>query len=94
VESDIAIRLRNKIEDLIARFESLKSENRYLAEKVDELSAQNEIKTRKINALEKKLDNLQLTGALTSTSGDNAAAKRKVASLIREIDKCIGLLND
>ena len=38
------------------------------------------------------MDNLKLTEAFTSPSGGNAVAKERIDKLIREIDKCIALL--
>ena len=54
----------------------------------------NQEKDNTIKELKGRLDNLQLTLALGSSSPDRAEAKRKVAVLIKEIDKCMALLND
>lgn len=94
MELDIITRLRSKIEELISRYESLYSENEKLRRKVEDLSSQVDIKNNRINTLEKQINKIQLTEALKGASGDNAAAKKKVASLIGEIDRCIALLNN
>lgn len=91
---DLVIRLKSKIEELIARYESLKVENEELKARLAQSDAQLVTKTQKLNQLERQIGNLQLTEALKGSSGDSARAKRKVAALIKEIDKCIGLLND
>ena len=44
--------------------------------------------------LEKKVNNLQLVEAFKSSSADVKEAKQKIARLVKEIDKCIALLND
>ena len=44
-----------------------------------------------IKELEKQIDNLKLKNAFLSTSGDEEA-KEKIDRLIREIDKCIAML--
>ena len=41
--------------------------------------------------MEKQIDNLKLKTAFLSTSGDEEA-KEKIDKLIREIDRCIALL--
>ena len=44
-----------------------------------------------IKELEKQIDNLKLKNAFLSTSGDEEA-KEKIDRMIREIDRCISLL--
>lgn len=44
-----------------------------------------------IRELDKQIDNLKLKNAFLSASGD-AEAKEKIDRLIREIDRCIALL--
>ena len=94
MSEDVATRLKSKIEELISRYEAVRSENKELKERLEQAVAQNDIKTQKLNRLEKQIENLQLKKAFTDTSGDNTQAKRKVVSLIKEIDKCMELLNN
>jgi hypothetical protein len=42
--------------------------------------------------LEQQVDNLHLTEAFRATTGNDSGAKDKIEKLIREIDKCISLL--
>lgn len=46
---------------------------------------------RQITELNQQIENLKLQGAF-SASGDNTLAKESISKLIREIDKCIKLL--
>ena len=46
----------------------------------------------KIKELEEKIDSLNLQGAFISPVGDNKAAKARIDSLIKEIDKALVLL--
>ncbi len=94
MSEDVATRLKSKIEELISRYEAVRSENKELKERLEQAVAQNDTKTQKLNRLEKQIENLQLKKAFTDTSGDNTQAKRKVVSLIKEIDKCMELLNN
>jgi len=87
-------RLSEKISQLIARYEHLESENRQLKERLascDDIIIE---KDRKIKELTNKLDNLQLTGAFKDAAGSSSEAGRKVDFLIKEIDKCIAMLNE
>lgn len=90
----VSYRLESKVRELISRYESLKAENAVLREKLAACTAQLEQKTENIQLLEKKINNLQLTGAFLVSGGDNAAAKRKVTALIKEIDRCIAMLDE
>lgn len=94
MSEDVVSRLKSKVEELISRYETVRSENEELKARLEQVVAQNDIKTQKLNKLEQQIENLQLRKAFTDTSGDNTLAKRKVSSLIREIDKCMELLND
>lgn len=48
----------------------------------------------KIAEQEKKLEQYELKEAFASGSADDAQAKKRIARIIKEIDKCISLLND
>ena len=56
----------------------------------------NELETSKntIRELEKKLEKLQLIKAFGASSVDVKEAKQKINKIVREIDKCISMLND
>jgi hypothetical protein len=86
--------IADKIETLISRYETLKSENVRLSGELARLKADNDDKNNNIKALQEKLDKLQLTEAFSGSSSDNSDAKRKVAQLIREIDKCMAMLSE
>ena len=47
---------------------------------------------RQIAELEKKIDNLNLTTAFVGSQADLSEPKRKIESLIREIDRCVSLM--
>lgn len=63
----------------------LKEENRQLSERCDTLGKQ-------VAELEKKIDNLNLATAFAGSRTDGSEPKRKIESLIREIDRCISLM--
>lgn len=91
---DLATRLKTKVEELVARYETLDRENLELKARLDRCEADISKKDQKIKELEKQTENLRLKEAFLGTSGDRAQARRKVARLIKEIDACVSLLDD
>ena len=91
---DLATRLKTKVEELVARYETLDRENLELKARLDRCEADISKKDQKIKELEKETENLRLKEAFLGTSGDRAQARRKVARLIKEIDACVSLLDD
>ena len=94
MEQDLANRLKTKVEELIARYETLDRENAALRQSLAKSETDNQKKEQKIKDLEKQIDNLRLKEAFLGTSGDRMQARRKVARLIKEIDACVSLLNE
>lgn len=92
MEESVAYRLETKIRELISRYESLKGENELLQRNLDSCRAELEQTTQTNKLLEKKINNLQLTEAFIGAGRDNAEAKKKVAALIKDIDKCVAML--
>ena len=86
--------LKNRIEKLISMYETACSENLLLQQKLDKCNQKLEESNNRIKDLEKQIANLQLIEAFKVSSQDNKEAKQKVGKLIKEIDKCIGMLND
>jgi len=79
--------LEDKLEKLVHERDELLSENVLL--KQSQLRYEVEVKE-----WEKKYDTLKLAKSLTEgDSNDSTEAKKKVARIVREIDKCIALLN-
>ncbi len=87
-------RFKGNIAELIARYEALCQNSDEMAAKISEYEAAITEKDKTITELKERLDNLQLTLAFDGSSPDRAEAKRKVSHLMKEIDKCISLLND
>lgn len=85
--------IKTDIEKLIALYESERSERERLHEELVRCKADNESCRKRIEDLEQQVDNLQLSKAFGVT-GDGAAAKEKIERLIKEIDKCISLLEN
>tara|TARA_B100000886_G_scaffold323968_1_gene268212 strand:+ start:1301 stop:1582 length:282 start_codon:yes stop_codon:yes gene_type:complete len=86
-------RLHNKLESLLANYQQLKEELKTSNHKVNVLSKQLEEHNQTIQQLNEKNNVLKLSSSIQVEKGDNKAAKQKINELVREIDKCIALLN-
>ena len=85
--------LNRKLDELINRYNSLKRE-------VDDLRKDNQIMTtvlqdkeEKIKELEIKYERVKLSGALLGEGENAGEARKKITDLVREIDRCVALLN-
>ena len=80
-----------RVRQMILQYSDLKKENSELYAMVDERDAQ-------IKDLQKKLEQAdreyQLAKMLEVTDGDMESAQKRVAKLIRDVNKCITLLSD
>jgi chromosome segregation ATPase len=82
--------LRQKIARLMAAYESEKAECERLRAALEQSTSQNAAYRQQIIELERQIDNQKLAGAFLS--GNNADSKKKIDKLIKEIDKCITLI--
>lgn len=80
------IKLKNLYELEKSKCAELMKEKSELSQKV--LQQQNEIES-----LEVKVNTLKLAKSISGSNNDMQASKVKVTNLVREIDKCIALLN-
>jgi cell division septum initiation protein DivIVA len=90
---DIIALLRNNLKRIINLYETNKEENRVLREKNEELSRQIEALKNEKLTLQAESNNTDLARAFVVASGTSHDAKIKVNRIVREIDKCIALLN-
>ncbi|MFB0973939.1 MAG: hypothetical protein QMB59_05160 [Bacteroidales bacterium] len=87
-------RLKKNVGQLIAKLETSESNEKQLAAELLESEENLAITKNKLEDLQKQIENLQLAEAFRASSGNTQEAKAKIGKLIREIDKCIALLND
>ena len=82
-----------KVKQIIAKHEALKQEKNQLLEKIGNLEG-TILQIQKENRLiEQKYENLKLARMLDVSDDENKDAKNRIQKLVREIDKCIALLN-
>ena len=94
-ESQITLRkLKGHIEQIISKYELALSENESLKGELERCRTELENKGDRIKELEKKVEVMQLGDAFKASSEDVKEAKRKIGRIVREIDKCISMLND
>ena len=84
--------VKHKITRLIAAYEKEKAERTIAQKELEQLKAQNETYRKQILELERQIDNLKLTEAFKGRAINSTEAKRKVDSLVKEIDRCIKLI--
>ena len=85
-------KLRQRIQELISVYETEKQERKRLESELDKATTQNKAYKEQITELERTIDNLKLADAFKSGNVDNTEARKKIDRLIKEIDKCITLM--
>ncbi len=83
--------LKQRISQLVAAYEKEKAERIRLRDELEQSRMLNETYKEQIIELKRQIDNQQLAGAFLN-NGDNAESKKKIDRLIKEIDKCISLM--
>ena len=89
----LLVNLEVRIKQVLLFCDKLKQENNRLEE---ELVAKKEEVTRsqkELSQMNKKYDSLKTVRTITAASVDVETAQTKLSELVREVDKCIGLLN-
>ena len=84
--------VKQKIRQLIAAYEAEKMERIRLQAALDQVQTQNEAYRKQITELERQIDNLKLAEAFKAGGAGSHEAKKKINSLIKEIDRCITLM--
>jgi polyhydroxyalkanoate synthesis regulator phasin len=89
--------IKVKIDRLIADNTTLRADHAKVVQQRDRARSENRELTEHIARLEKRVRVLELregmTGGAMATSEDTKAARARVNRLMREVDKCIALLN-
>jgi chromosome segregation ATPase len=85
--------LEINIQKLMLAYAQLKTENQSLRNEVESLKGSIQAKDTEYKDLLTRFENLKLAKLLVPNSDDQHEAKLKVNRIVREIDKCIALLN-
>ena len=86
--------LRQRIRSIISLYEEQKGKVSELQKKNTDLQHQVAMLESKLDDLDKKYENLRIAKVLASVPGEDIhETKVQVNRIVREIDKCIALLN-
>lgn len=83
-----------RVRQLILEFGKLKQENAELYEMVDESDAQIKALQEKLSQAEHDYNSLKMAKMMTISDADMEATQKRVAKLIRDVNKCITLLSN
>ncbi len=84
----------DKLQKLISEYKSLKDQNALLHKELDR--KQNDLMHahKQILELQKDYDHLRMARYLTVSAKERKMSKQYINKLVREIDKCLALLNE
>ncbi len=85
--------LNKKLDELLNRYENLKNENQNLRKSEGELKGILQEREDRIKELEIRYERVKLSGALLGDGGNAGEARKRINELVREIDRCVALLN-
>lgn len=83
-----------RVRQMILQYSDLKKENSELYAMVDERDAQIKDLQKKLEQADREYQLLKMAKMLEVTDGDMESAQKRVAKLIRDVNKCFTLLSD
>ena len=93
MENAVLNSIKEKVHTLMSNNSSLREQNMQLEAKVSELKNTLEQQKAEIENFNEKVKMLKMAKSLGGDSEKNTEMKLKINELVREIDKCISLLN-
>ncbi|QXP74646.1 hypothetical protein RRF68_04810 [Tenacibaculum sp. HL-MS23] len=85
--------LEDKLKNLLSRYEFLKEENQVLLQNNAELQILLQEKQQELNKEQEEYKLLKIAKTIEGSNENTRETKLKINTLVREIDKCITLLN-
>ncbi len=85
--------LKSKVKRIVDLYEKEKEKNNLLIKEKQDLTDNYRLAEQKLKDLNTKYNKLKLAKIIVASSNDLHDAKLKVNRMMREIDKCIALLN-
>lgn len=83
-----------RVRQMILKFEDVKHENAELYAMVDERDATIKELEEKLTQAKHDYDSLKMAKMMTISDSDMEATQKRIAKLIRDVNKCITLLSD
>lgn len=93
LEKNLLTDFKLKVMQMMAKHDMLKQEKDQLLRRIGTLEDTVQQLNQKNLLLEQKYENVKMAKMLIATEEDNKEAKNRIQKLVREIDKCIALLN-
>lgn len=91
--NEVLHNLKEQVTELISLYQKSKQEKESLIHEKLELMEKVEILKREREEFSHQYNTLKLAKTFAANSGDSQEAKVKINRIVREIDKCIALLN-
>ena len=85
--------LNKKLEELFEKYNDLRTKNNDLTKENDNLKRYLLERDERVKELETKYERIKISGALMGDGVGAIEAKKKINELVREIDRCVALLN-
>ena len=85
--------LRRSVESLVSEHEKLVEMAAGLKTELSEVRKQLAEKNEEVKGLQARYERAKFSGAILGGGEDPVAARKRVSELVREIDKCIALLD-
>ncbi len=86
-------RMKAKLDKVASKGAALKSQNEQLKQELETAKSRLQAQEMRITALGEEVNRIKLAKTVVTVSGDKAEMKFKVNEMVKEIDKCIALLN-
>ena len=83
-----------RVRQMILKFEDIKHENAELYAMVDERDAKIKELQEKLTQAKHDYDSLKMAKMMTISDNDMEATQKRIAKLIRDVNKCITLLGE
>ena len=83
-----------RVRQMILKFEDVKHENAELYAMVDERDAKIKELEETLTQAKHDYDSLKMAKMMTISDSDMEATQKRIAKLIRDVNKCITLLSD
>ena len=83
-----------RVRQMILKFEDIKHENAELYAMVDERDAKIKELQEKLTQAKHDYDSLKMAKMITISDYDMETTQKRIAKLIRDVNKCITLLSD
>jgi predicted nucleic acid-binding Zn-ribbon protein len=83
-----------RVRQMILQYKELQKENKDLYAMVDERDSSIRNLEERLHQAQNDYDSLKMAKMISITDGDMEGAQKRVAKLIRDVNKCITLLSD